>query len=404
MDSIVAYTEEIDDLDLACQEIYDSISGFTFHKNSMALVFCEEETDYPELYRRLSAKFDFPFIGCTAMATLISTGKFKGVGISVMFLSADDCEFSVGISGSLKNDNYEQELESLYSDVVSGLSGKPKLMLTYGSIVNDDDDVDADYVLEKLDSLSDHIPICGALASDGFNFASYRLFCNDVCVKNAQVIALIAGNIEPKAICVTSFNGRADFSYKVTESKRNQVFRIGDETFIDALRKGDLLKEGDDRTGVQQVMGDYILSPFLLTLNFENGDTVEVIRNLAFLNFDNGSGSFLGTVPEGSVINITIVGRDDVQNTVKKCFDSVKKIITTEPGKYNTILCSTCCARFLALGSNIEGEAKAFEGLLPSEVSLIGIYSYGEFCPVAGSKTRKNYNMFHNFTFSLMLF
>lgn len=403
MESVVAYTEEIDDLKFAVEEISEQLKDFRFLKNSMAIVFAEEETDYPEFYRVLSEKFSVPVIGCTVMASLLEPGGFKGIGISVMFLTADDCEFSIGFSSGIKTENYEGKMETLYRDTVSKLSEKPKLMLTFGSIVNDERDVDADYVLKKLDEISDHIPICGALSSDGFSFTNYRIFCNEQSIQNGQVIALISGNIVPKALSVATLTSKSDFSYVVTEARRNHVYKVGDETFIEAMRKGDLLKDYDG-TGRQMVLGDYILSPFVVTVKYPNGDTIEFVRNLSFLNYDNCSGSFLGTIPEGAVISICILNRDDVQKSVKDLFQKLVEIIRNEPDRYKTVLCCTCCARFLALGSDVEGEAKAFRGMLPPGVSLIGIYSYGEFCPVQGSKTNTQYNMFHNFTFSLLVF
>ena len=31
-----------------------------------------------------------------------------------------------------------------------------------------------------------------------------------------------------------------------------------------------------------------------------------------------------------------------------------------------------------------------------------GMYAYGEYCPVKGNKTGEYYNLFHNFTFTIM--
>ena len=39
---------------------------------------------------------------------------------------------------------------------------------------------------------------------------------------------------------------------------------------------------------------------------------------------------------------------------------------------------------------------------LPEDVSLLGIYAYGEYCPERGNKTGTSYNLFHNFTFTIM--
>ena len=51
MDSIVAYTEEIDDMDQAASEIFEQVKNFTFHRQTIGIVFVDEETDYSGLYR-----------------------------------------------------------------------------------------------------------------------------------------------------------------------------------------------------------------------------------------------------------------------------------------------------------------------------------------------------------------
>ena len=70
MDSIVLHTEEIDDLREGVGELLAQAGAFTLKKNSLALMFAEEETNYPELYSLLREQWDFPIVGCTTMGML----------------------------------------------------------------------------------------------------------------------------------------------------------------------------------------------------------------------------------------------------------------------------------------------------------------------------------------------
>lgn len=397
MDSIVAYTEEIDDLEQAASEIFDQVKNFKLHKNSLGILFFEEETDYPELYRQLSAKWDFPIVGCTAMAMLLGREGVRNLGISFMIMSGDDCFFSVGITDDFNINDYKEKIENTYRSLEAALPDRPKLVLTFGEMVQEDIHVDADYVLEELDRLSGHIPVYGAIASDGFSFGRYRIFCNDQIRKHGQLIVLISGNVEPKFYHINSINNKATSSFRVTESKRNIVYRLGQDTFVDMLRKQDM------NVDKNMVLGDYILSPFVAIKEYPNGDHVEVARTLSYLDQNVGSAGFLGSIPEDAVMSVAIISRADVQTSVARGFDQVYEDIRNSNGRYKTILCSTCCARFIALGSDTDAEAKAYQTRLPEDVSLIGIYSYGEFCPVKGSITGQRYNFFHNFTFSILM-
>jgi hypothetical protein len=150
------------------------------------------------------------------------------------------------------------------------------------------------------------------------------------------------------------------------------------------------------------VVGDYLLSPFVLTLKRKNGDCVEVARNLSWLDHETGAGAFLGAVPEGSILSVGIIGRSDVQKSVQQAFDKIFAEIAASHHKYTALLCNSCCARFLALASNPKEETDAYVNRLPADISLLGIYAYGEYCPEKGNKTGEYYNLFHNFTFTIL--
>ena len=396
MDSITAYTEEIDDLAQAASEIFEQVKDFTLHRNSIGLIFAEEETNYAELYEILKQKWDFPIVGCTAMAMLLGR-EFRNLGISFMIISADDCYFSAAVTDDFSIENFQEKLEETYRKAESALPEKPRFILTLGEMVKEDTDVDADYVLSELNRLSGNLPVYGSLASDGFSMGGYRIFCNDQIRKHGQVIILVAGNVEPKFYHINSINNKATSSYLVTESKRNIVYRLGQDTFVDVLRQQGM------NVDKRMVLGDYILSPFVVSMEYPNGDQVEYARTLAYLDQEHGSAGFLGSIPDNAVMSVAIISRADVQTSVAKGFDQVFEDLRNSNGRYKTILCSTCSARFIALGSDTDAEAQAYRKGLPDDVSLIGIYSYGEFCPTKGSKTGNFYNSFHNFTFSILM-
>ena len=394
MESIVLYTEEIDDLQEAVREIFEQADGFGLKKSSLAILFTEDETDYPELYNLLAEKWKFPVVGCTAMAMLLGKQGYCGTGISVLLLTADDCEFAAGITDDLNKGNYERLIGDKLEELKAGLSSEIKLVISYGGMVTDEQNVAGDDIVAAIDKASGGVPLFGGLAADGFNFNRFRVFCNGTVKQSGQVMVLVAGNIEPKFVYANSVENRASFFYEVTESRSNQVIRLGNGTFMDALKREDMQVSKTD------VLGDYILSPFVLTIHQPNGDSVEVARNLSVLNQETGAGCFLGAVPEGSTLSIGIINRSDVQKSVNLSFDKILNEIR-EHG-YKTLLCTSCCARFLALASNINAEVEAYTGRVPEGVSLAGLYSYGEYCPVRGNKTGELYNMFHNFTFTIL--
>ncbi|MBQ7261666.1 MAG: FIST C-terminal domain-containing protein [Lachnospiraceae bacterium] len=398
MNSLTIYTNEIDDLEEAASELFAQAEGFVFKRNTLGILFAEDESDYDGLYELLAEKWDFPIIGCTAMAVLLGDIGYCGTGISIMLLTADDCDFSIGMTDELNSENFIEKIFETYRELKSSLPGEVKLVLTYGAMSTGNRNVSGDELVHAIDIIAGGIPIYGGLASDGLSFDKFRLFYNSKTSRTAQVLVLISGNIDPRFICVNSIENRANFYYEVTKSHSNKVDRLGNETFVDALIHENLEVES---TGIQ---GAYLLSPFVFTLKKPNGDSLEVARTLMSLDRETGAGNFIGGIPEGASLSIGIISQNDVQKSVKKAFDYIlNELKSTEP-ECHTLLCNSCLARFLALASNTTAEAEAYTGSLPEGVSLMGMYADGEICPVKGDISGLYYNMFHNFTFTILAF
>lgn len=397
MDSIVLYTEEIDNLREAAEDLFAQAEDFPLKQNTLGVLFAEEETDYPALYALLSSRWKFPIIGSTTLAMLLAEQGCTRTGISVLLLSADDCEFAVGMTGELNNENYRTEITTLCTSLSQKLPSPPKLVLTYGGMVASEENVPEDEVICVMETvLGKDVPVYGSVASDGFNFNNYRVFCCDRATKSGQSIALISGAIDPVFVSTNSVENRADVSYKVTKAKSNKVMRLGNGTFVEALTRENM------EVSKQYVVGDYFLSPFVLSIDLGDGDVAEITRTLSLLNLETGIGVFLGGVPEGAIVRFGILNQKDVQKSVNQAFEKMMTILSKSGNPPRTFLCNSCAARYLAMASNTDAEAEAYQGHLPEGISFLGMYGNGELCPMYGNRTDKIHNFFHNFTFTIM--
>ncbi|MEE3467850.1 MAG: FIST N-terminal domain-containing protein [Eubacterium sp.] len=398
MESKVVYTEEMDDLEEAVEEIFEAFSDFEIKKNSLAIIFMEEDVEYLELYEGLREKWDFPIIGCTATALLMSGQGYHSDGINVMVMTGDDVNFVAGVTDELTRDNYEESINSLYNDLTTQLGEEEKLIISYGVCVTAKNHVAADDLLEATNKISHGKPIIGGLAADRFNFEDTRVFCNDKLVKNGQVMALIAGNLDPHFFHVTSIENRAsEQSFTITKSEHNEVFCLDGEPMMDVLAR-----EGFE-VGKSDVLREYLLTPFIVTIPQPDGGEVRVARNLSMINHENKSGVFLGAMPEGSKLQIGMINRDRVKETVVQATNAMLEHIKSSGRKYSTVICTSCAARFLALSSRIENEVTGWVETLPDNLNMIGMYSNGEFCPVPDETSGMEYNTFHNFTLVMLL-
>ncbi|MBR1742349.1 MAG: FIST C-terminal domain-containing protein [Lachnospiraceae bacterium] len=395
MKSIVLYTEEIDEPEEAAEELFEQAEDFVFEKNSIGIIFADEELEvYEEFYRCLAEKWSFPIFGTTALAALVGNMGCKETGISMMIMTSDECTFAADITTELTAENYMEKIKDTYERLSSGLPEKEKVVLSYSVII---DGLVGDDIIDAIEAAGADVPVYGALASDQFNFERHRVYFNEKSETAAQVMVLISGNIAPKYLCVKSISNKANISYEVTDSRDNQVFRLGNSIFLDALTQAGM---GSKKT---QVTSDYVLSPFIATLKKKDGVEVEVTRNLFMLDQEKGSGIFLGGVPEGTSLEVGVLSKEDVQTTVEQAFRTILSCLEKEDEEYHTILCTSCAARLLALGGDAAVEAEGYKKQISDNTSVFGMYSYGELCPVNIGE-EKDINVFHNSTFTLLAF
>lgn len=116
MKSLQAFTDEIDFLDEAVEDLSSQIDRSELLKNTCALVFCGHEVDVEELAKKLKNEFDFPFFGCTGLGLLSSEG-FSQETISMLVLTADDCSFELGITDAINTSEDLDKINCKYSEM-----------------------------------------------------------------------------------------------------------------------------------------------------------------------------------------------------------------------------------------------------------------------------------------------
>ena len=174
MDSIVLYTEEIDDLREGVSELLAQSWMFPLKKHSLALIFTEEEVDFRELCEHLTEHWDFPIVGCTAMGMLGKQG-YLGLGISILLLTADDCFFAADMTGELDRESYRPEITRIYKELRETLPSDPKLILSYGAMFLSENDVAGDDVVEAItEAAGKNVPLFGGLAGERKSGAACR--------------------------------------------------------------------------------------------------------------------------------------------------------------------------------------------------------------------------------------
>ena len=393
MRSWVTKTDEIDDLEVALEELKNGIPTEELLANTVGIVYVYYDADFEELSEMICEAFPFPVIGVSAMALLNAEG-YMAYGMELLVMSADDVRFSVGMTESLDKDNYEEKIEKLYNAMKGSTQEQEKLILSYtGKLV----DADGDIYVKTFDKLSGGVPVYGGMPSDMYTYNEFKVFYDGKVENYAAVVILVYGNISPITLVEFSISNETRLENKVTKVAGNVVFSLGDKTFIQSLEEAGLSSDNEN------VIMEYVQTPFVVKNEVENGETIEFLRNLAYLKHDTGVGVFLGQIPEEAEMKVATISVDDIGKSVTQVFTNlIQEMEKKSDYQYSTIICTSCTARYMNLVGDKNIEGNAYKDIIPDDINLVGMYSYGELCPTKSSNSDKLYNMFHNETFTIL--
>ncbi|MBQ7261831.1 MAG: FIST C-terminal domain-containing protein [Lachnospiraceae bacterium] len=417
MRSIQAFTREVDDIGLAVSELSAGIDRSLFMKNTCGIVFCGFEPDMNALVRELKKSFDFPFFGCTGIGVL-STNGYSQSSISLLVLTADDVEFSIGMTEEIKTSSdirffgetyhacrrelsYKGEFNSAKQSKGENPAGtgqagnrKEKLIFTYVPWLSD---ITFDDIVSLLDEESGQVPIYGGIASDGWTFDSSYVFTDRGASQSRGVMMVLVGNVNPIFTIEHSTTLTTNLHKVVTKAEGTVVYELDGKPVTNFIRDMGLIT---DKTSV---ILDFLGTPFLATQKTKDGDEIDTLRCLGVIDHEKQACGYIGKIEEGSELNMVLISKEDIENSVKAAFDQIlSQIEKSEDYQYSSIFCSSCAARYCLLVADKNAEGRAYEGRLPENVNVQGVYIYGEFCPAHGKHRGGLYNVLSNETFTIL--
>lgn len=392
MISYQAFTNEIDELDVAVEELVSQLNGKKLLKNTVAIVFADYDADCDELSRRLDERLEFPFIGSTVIGTLNTEG-FKETGITVLVLTADDCDFSVEFTEKLTHIGDNKLIES-YNRASSRLPEKEKVIITY---LPWNPDIIFDEVVDLFDIESGGVPIFGGICADGWDFAKTKTFSGGKAGRNNGVILLISGNINPVILRNHSASPLMDYEAVVTAADGNLLKEVAERRVEDYLSELGFLQNEEN------TIGSFLATPFIVSRRAKNGDRIELLRSIASYSASEHGLHLVGGVKRGDIISASFISKNMILASLTEEFDKLIDNINTQGG-FSTILCSSCGGRYSLIVGDKGVEARSYINKLPENVNMMGGYLFGEFCPARGDRTGKLLNAFNNETFAIMAF
>ncbi|MCL2564749.1 MAG: FIST C-terminal domain-containing protein [Defluviitaleaceae bacterium] len=374
----VARTSEIDELDIAMEEIKSQIDFSMLKKNSGGVIFCHIEFVESGLVTELCNALPFDVIGMTSMAGACENG-YGLYDLTLTILTSDEVSFSAGMTQGINKANYVDEIDNLYKNIRGNVAEDPGLILSFMPYIRD---VSGYEVVKAMDKAVSGIPIWGSITNNiDFNYETVQTICNGEYLSSGVAMMFLNGPVNPKFI-VSSIPERNISNNRaiITKSEGSILREVNDMPILEYLKDiGLIITKENITTTPLMVYYDGAVEP--VALGF-------------YTLFEDGSVLTGGELPEGTSF---AVGSIDTEGIFESTELGLNEILTN-PERHATLLLP-CVTRYIMLAPNQEGELKLItEKLKASGQPFMMGYSGGEICPMQGVDG-KLYNRFHNYTF-----
>jgi hypothetical protein len=252
-----------------------------------------------------------------------------------------------------------------------------------------------DVFVDILSEASGDIPVFGGLPSSSMAEGDILTFAEGAPHSDRAAVILLDGNVRPLFAVKNILSFFSEKNGVVTKASGNVVYEIDGKPFVEYLRSvgmdvDSLIAEGD--------LAVHVSTPLRVHLNKNNDtDGIAVSRTIKALSAADGSGVLFGAISEKSIVSVATMRRKDIEESCQAAVKEISDKIDAAGGdyKYTTVLCISCCARYMVMANDRRIEGNILTAGLPEGLDLAGYYAYGEICPTLVENGRA-LNRVHN--------
>jgi len=400
MKSATAISYELDNAVTAAKELTTQIKEkLTLEKNSVAILHGQPDMDLGNLSARIKRELGCNVIGgTTAAGALLTNEGYHELAVVLHVITDDNCYYASAISNSLVADP-ERKVTDTFLNAYLNLKklntfAEPKMVIYIAPIVQG---IASDNILKILSQLCGDLPIFGFNAGDDFDFSKQQVYLNGISDGDRIAILLISGDIRPVFHTANLAGKKALEKKLVTKSRGNVICEIEGKPAFEYIKEFPFI---DDKTTVL-----YNYQFFVEMHDGTYNDGIPVSRALNTYDKRTGEVTCFANVPENSFIGLLYCDGNDVATTTKTGInDFMDKIKSANNGyEYSTVLIASCSLRNMFLADMKETEGDLVKRLIPSNLTVSGLYAFGEIAPTSVSDSIA-VNQFHNATFTICAF
>ena len=388
--TFIAHTEEIDDVEVAVQEIQEQLDiQKNLGKNTVGIMTCHYEFVFSGVAKAICDAMPFDVLGTVTLtqATNHAEGTFL---LTLTVLTDDDAVFATKLTPSLK-ETPSEHIEAAYIEAAGGEAAaekeKPALILAYAPFMFENF---GDEYVDVLTKASGGVPCFGTFAIDDTDvFEKDFLIFNGEFYLDRLAMVLVYADIRPRFLIATISPEKVlDKAALITKSERHLIHEVN----------GRPVTEYFDSLGLTDASeSSYAMSSLPFMLDYGDG-TPPVSKVFVSLTPDKCA-LCAGVMPEGSTLYIGVFDKEDVLLTSGKALDQA----LADLDDASVMLIYSCISRSLSLGGASMEELNLAQEKIGEKLPFLMAYSGGEICPTQVDAARA-VNRFHNNAFIACIF
>jgi hypothetical protein len=381
--TLVAFTDEIDDVEYAIGQIREQIDfDGDLLANSVGLVGCLPAYIESGVVKALCDEAPFDVVGMTTIGGT-ATGVDDLTALTLTVLTSDDVSFKAAWTEPVTSED-DSIIKSSFDATADGESEAPKLIIAYVPLSMS---VGGDFYNRAINEAGGGVPVFGALAVDDTpDYHNTSLIYNGESAPDRLAYVFVYGDVQPRFHLATISQEKISKDIGVvTKSQGNQIIEINDKPTSQFLVSQGL-KLNDE--GIFDGVNSF---PYIVDF----GDGAAPVIRIMFAVTPDGHAVCGGTIPEGAKLSIGYFDRDEI---LKSTNDAIKRIdLNTDT---NGLIVFSCVGRYFNMDFEPDEEAEKVRlSLEPKAIPFQLVYGGGELCPISTTDGSGNLvNRYHNCT------
>ena len=375
--TFVAHTREIDDCEVAIQEVLAQLPPVDeLRANTVGILTCHYDFIYSGMVEALQAVLPYTILGSVTSAQA-TPEVVNTLLLTLMVLTSDDVVFRTSCSETLL-EAPGAAVEAAYAAAALP-NEKPALILPFAAFLPQNS---GDEYVAVLSEASGRAPIFGTLSiDDTATFEHALMMYEGKGYRDKMAMLLMYGDVHPKFYIATLSKDKIiDRPSLITKSSGHVLEEVNGRPIAEFFAQLGLTEASEKQ---------YAMSSIAFMIDYNDG--APLVSKVFVLMNEEQQGVFAGAMPEGSTMYMALIDKEDVLLTTGQAIDEAKAAWQNASG----VLAFSCVTRYLSMGGDVLAELTLAKDRFGKALPFMLANSGGEICPTQVDDTAA-INRFHN--------